>query len=356
MRSRLFLAGATAAWAGACFSAPAAEPTPAAEPSDTLIQAAAAARNTTYEGVILYRGDDQFDVLKVQHRFKDGSEREHLVSLTGEPRQLLRIDNRLICILPKDRMVSIDRPAGMKNFLAQLTPARLHQLAQWYEFRDQGSSRIAGRDCNGVAVIPRDQYRYGYEIWTDKDTGLPLKVSLVGQQRELLEQVMFTEVSFPAAIEDAAFEEPAVDSSKFRTIAQVLPSLDGSPAAADVQRPRVSFEKLPPGYRVVAREQRPLPAGQEGEVEHLLLSDGLSAVSVFSAIEQRASEKTFVGVSQLGPMEAYGRSVGSYHITIVGEVPTQAIRMIGDGVRPVFPVEVPPEAGEDVEKPSEKPQ
>jgi len=338
MRSRLFLAGASAAWAGACFAAQ------AAEPSDTLIRGADAARNTTYEGVILYRGDEQFDVLKVQHRFKDGSEREHLVALNGEPRQLLRIDNRLICILPKDRMVSIDRPAGMKNFLTQLTPERLHQLAQWYEFRDLGGSRIAGRDCTGVAVIPRDQFRYGYEIWTDKETGLPLKVSMVGQQGELLEQVMFTEVSFPAAIEDTAFEEPAVDSSKFRTIAQDLPSLDASPAATDNDRPQVSFEKLPPGYRVVAREQRPLLEGQEGQLEHLLLSDGLSAVSVFSAIEQHASDKAFRGVSQLGPMQAYGRMVGSYHITIVGEVPSQAIRMIGDSVRPMFPFELAPPA------------
>jgi sigma-E factor negative regulatory protein RseB len=336
MRSRLFRAGFTAAWAAAVFSAQ------AAEPIDTLTRAADAARNTTYEGVILYRGDEQFDVLKVQHRFKDGSEREHLVALTGEPRQLLRIDNRLICILPKDHMVSIDRPAGMKNFLAQLKPERLRQLAQWYEFRDQGSGRIAGRDCTGVAVMPRDQFRYGYEIWADNKTGLPLKVTMVGQRSEVLEQVMFTEVSFPAALEDAAFEEPEVDASKFRTIARDLPSLDATPPATEADRPQVSFEKLPPGYRVVAREQRPLPEGQEGKVEHLLLSDGLSAVSVFSAIEQHAPEKAFRGVSHVGPMEAYGRTVGSYHITIVGEVPSQAIRMIGDGARPVFPFEVPP--------------
>lgn len=340
MMSRLFRAGATAAWAAAVFSAH------AADPSDTLVRAGDSARNTTYQGVILYRGDDEFDVLKVQHRFKDGSEREHLVALTGEPRQLLRIDNRLICVLPKDRMVSIDRPAGMKNFLAQLKPERLRQLSQWYEFRDQGSGRIAGRDCTGVAVMPRDQFRYGYEIWADKETGLPLKVSLVGQQGEVLEQVMFTEVSFPAAIEDAAFEEPEVDASKFRTIAQELPSLDATPATTDEYRPQVSFEKLPPGYRVVAREQRPLPQGQEGKVEHLLLSDGLSAVSVFSAIEHHAPEKAFRGVSRVGPVEAYGRMMGSFHITIVGEVPSQAIRMIGDGVRPVFPIEVPPAAND----------
>ena len=322
MRSLLVRAGATAAWTAA----------------DTLLRAAQAARTATYQGVILYRGDDQFDVLKIQHSNKDGAEREHLVSLTGEPRQLLRTGNRLICILPKDHMVSIDRPAGMKNFLSSFKPERLHQLAQWYDFVDQGKTRIAGRDCNGVAVKPRDQYRYGYEIWADKDTGMPLKVSLVDQVGTVMEQVMFTEISFPDAIDDAAFVEPKVDESQFRTVASNLPALDASPAqnGGGDERPQLSFAQLPPGFRVVVREQRPLGGGQQGNLEHLLLSDGISAVSVFSAVEQHSPEKTFQGVSHMGPVEAYGRTTGSYHITIIGEVPLATVRVIGDNVRPVF--------------------
>ena len=350
MRDRKSRAGATAAWTAAVFSFPL--QTLAAEPAETLARAAEAARNLTYQGVILYRGEDEFDVLKVQHRFKDGSEREHLVALTGEPRQLLRVDSRLICILPRDQRVSIDRPAGMKSLLSQLSGERLHRLAQWYEFRDQGGSRIAGRDCNGVAVLPRDQFRYGYEICADRDTGLPLKVSMMGQRGEVMEQVMFTEVSFPEAIEDSVFEEPKVDDAKFRTVARDLPALDATPAqgTGSNDQPQVSFDKLPPGYRVVAREQRPLPNGGNGKVEHLLLSDGLSAVSVFSAIEQHTAPdagKPFL--SRLGPMEAYGRSSGSYHITIVGEAPSPAIRLIGDGVHPVIPLpdSAPPPAADN---------
>jgi sigma-E factor negative regulatory protein RseB len=333
MRSLLFQAGAAAACSAAALSAH------AADPAETLVKAADADRTSTYEGVVLYHRDDQLEVLKVQHRFKDGTEQEHVVSLTGEPRQLLRIDHRLICILPKDRSFSLDRPTGVENFLTQLKADRLRGLAQWYEFRDQGSNRMAGRDCNGVAVIPRDQYRYGYELWADKSTGMPLQVSLVGQRGEVLEQVMFTEISFPESIDDSAFEEPQVDPARFKLIARDLPNLNVAPANDD--RPQVSFEELPPGYRVVAREQRPLPGG-EGQVEHLLLSDGLSAVSVFSAVEQHAPEKLFRGVSHIGPMEAYGRMAGAYHITIMGEVPPQAIRMIGDGAHPVFPPEIPP--------------
>jgi sigma-E factor negative regulatory protein RseB len=307
----------------------------AGEPADNLVRAAQSGRTATYQGVLVYSGDDSFEVLKVQHRFAHDSERERIVSLTGDLRELLRIDNHLICILPKDHTVSMDRPPALKALLSDLNADRLRELSQWYEFRDLGQNRIAGRPCNGVAVVPRDQYRYGYEVWADAATGVPLKVTLAGQHGEVLEQVMFTEITFPESIPDAEFTTN-IDTSKFRTVSGDLMSKH---AAVDPAQSQVQFAELPPGYRVVAREDRPLPAGHQGQIEHLLLSDGLSAVSVFSTIEQQMPDKPFRGVSHQGAMEAYGRTIGSYHITIVGEVPPQAVRMIGDGASPVFPVE-----------------
>lgn len=310
-------------------------------PADSLIESAQAGRTTTYQGVVIYRGDDSFDVLRVEHRFKNDSERERLVSLTGEPRQLLRIDNRLISVLPKGKTLSIDRPS-LKGLLSQIDQARIDRLARNYEFHDLGAGRIAGRDCDGVGIVPKDTLRYGYEIWIDNDKHLPLKVSLVGPRNEVLEQVMFTEISFPATIPDETFEAE-VDTSKYNLVARNLPSLE-TPATPPVipDSAVVKLDHLPPGFDVVSRDERVLPDGQ-GRVEHILLSDGLSAVSVFSAVQPPVADggkdagKAFRGVSHLGPVQAYGRMVGSLHITIVGEVPTQTVRMIGDGLRATIP-------------------
>jgi len=330
MRKLLLCAGATAA----CVSSVAIADT--LDPGALLVKAAEAARTTNYQGVVIYRGDESFEVLRVQHRFKDNSERERMISLTGEPRQLLRIDNRLICILPKGHMMSVERPA-LKGFLAQLTQDRVQDLKQWYDFKDQGQGRIAGRPCNGVAIAPRDGFRYGYEVWTDQESRLPLKISLTGPRGEVLEQVMFTEVSFPESIPDDAFEAQ-VDPRKFSLVTRNLPALDASPQSPiEHDKPQIRLEKLPPGFKIVAHDDRALPDGS-GVLEHLTLSDGLSAVSVFSEVQQH-EEKVFSGVSHIGPVQAYGRMVGSMHITIVGEVPQQTIRMIGDGLR--LPVVAP---------------
>lgn len=325
MRRLLFCAGAAAA---ACVPSLAAELDPAA----LLVKSAEASRTSNYQGVVIYRGDDRFEVLRVQHRYKDDSERERMVSLTGEPRQLVRIDNRMIAILPKGRTMSVERPSP-KGFLSQLTGERVEALKQYYDFRDEGQGRIAGRPCRGVSVAPRDGYRYGYEVWTDEESLLPLKISLIGPRSEVLEQVMYTEVSFPDSIPDSAFETE-VDVSKFNLFARNLPKLD-TPPASDHGEPQVRFDKLPPGFKVVVHDDRPMADGN-GHVEHLLLSDGLSAVSVFSAVQQH-EEKAFSGVSHMGAVQAYGRTVGSFHITIVGEVPAQTIRLIGDSLRVPIP-------------------
>ncbi len=303
------------------------------DPGALLVKSAEASRTSNYQGVVIYRGDERFEVLRVHHRFQDDSERERMVSLTGEPRQLVRIDNRLICILPKGRAMSVERPS-LKGFLAQLTPERVESLKEFYEFRSEGEGRIAGRLCDGVTVRPKDQYRYGYEVWTDQETRLPLKVSLTGPKGEVLEQVMFTEVAFPKSIPDDAFETE-VDIRKFTLITRNLPKLDQLPPPNQHGDPQVSFSKLPPGFKIVSHDDRPLPNGA-GNVEHLLLSDGLSAVSVFSTVQSR-EEKVFSGVSHMGPVQAYGRVVGSFHVTIVGEVPGSAIRMIGDNLRVPLP-------------------
>jgi sigma-E factor negative regulatory protein RseB len=323
--------------AGVAACVAAALPAWAASPAEHLIQSSEAGRTTNYQGVIIYRGDDSFDVLRVEHRFKDDSERERLVSLTGEQRQLLRIDNRLISILPKGKTLSVDRPS-LKGLFSEITAERIEKLGKFYEFRDLGEGRIAGRECDGIGIVPKDALRYGYEIWLDDEKHLPLKVSLVGPGNEVLEQVMFTEITFPQSIPDDVFVYE-VDTSKFNMVARNLPSLAAPVTPLVVPESSVvKLDRLPPGFEIIARDERPLPEGQ-GKIEHILLSDGLSAVSVFAEIQQQVAEnpKAFRGVSHLGPVQAYGRMVGSLHITIVGEVPVQTVRMVGDGLQATLP-------------------
>ncbi|AXQ30226.1 hypothetical protein D0B54_16770 [Solimonas sp. K1W22B-7] len=333
MRSRAFLGALALAAAPAAF---------AADPADFLVRIGEAARSSNYQGVIVYRGDDMLETMRVTHRFKEGTEHERVQSLNGDLREILKENNKVICLLPKDRKLTMNLPTPKALFPA-LSPERLQQISQVYEFKDLGTARVAGRNCQGLAIAPRDQFRYGYEIWADQQSSVPLKVSLIGRDGTVLEQMMFTEIDFPATIPDAAFR-PQLRPGETRQVVQMIenPPLPPAGVANVSGSAGLKLDRLPPGYRVAFRELRPTPNGQ-GMVEHLVLSDGLSAISVFSA--RRAAPPPGVqvqaqSVSQMGTMHAYRRMVGSFHVTVVGEAPQETVRMIGDGARPAVTTSV----------------
>lgn len=297
----------------------------ASEPAELLVRMSDAARTANYQGVIVYRGNEMLETMRVTHRYQDGVERERVQSLTGEPREILKQDSRVTCLVPKDRKTAMERPTP-KGLFPGLSRERVARIAQVYEFDDLGTTRVAGRSARGVAITPKDHFRYGYEIWADEGTLVPLKVNLMGRDATLLEQMMFTEIEFPATIPDTAFQT-SLDRSAYREVTRRI----GGPAAPPATL-AWRFEGLPPGFNVTMRDVRPQPNGK-GTVEHLLLSDGLSAISIFSA-RKREPAKGLRGVSQMGAVHAYGRVLGTYHITVVGEAPPETVRRIGDAMTP----------------------
>jgi len=297
-----------------------------ADPEQLLLKAADAARTANYRGVVIYRSGGSMESLRLVHGYADGVERERLTALTGEPREIIRQDNKIICLLPKERRLDMKRPA-LKGLLTQVSPETLRELAAWYELRELGTARVAGRACRGVELAPRDDYRYGFEIWSDEQAGVPLKVRLVSRDRRVLEEVMFTEVEFPDSLPAQAFE-PALDGRQFRAVSRQEPTLTDN---ADLSDFPLSVGLLPAGFRVTLRDRRPARDGR-GPVEHVLISDGLSAVSIF-ATQNVPAEKAFNGLSSMGAVHAYGRSFGGFHVTVVGETPAAAVRYIGENLR-----------------------
>ncbi|MEQ1437836.1 MucB/RseB C-terminal domain-containing protein [Fontimonas sp. SYSU GA230001] len=314
------------AW-GCLIGAAACAPALGAEPADLLVRMSEAARSANYQGVIVYRTQDRLETLRVIHGFEDGVEMERVQALDGTPREVLKRDGRVICLLPKDRRVTVDRTTP-KGLFPELSAERVAQIAQVYEFQELGSARVAGRSCRGLAITPRDDFRYGYHICADSETDVPLQVNLIARDGQLLEQMKFTEVEFPPSIPAQAFRsglDPAAEPSS-----EPVPAAAG-PLAGPVVGPLPwQFRKLPPGFRVTMRELRPTADGK-GIVEHVLLSDGLSAVSVFSA-RREVPVQGFQGQSSMGAVHAFGRLIGRVHVTVVGEAPPQTVRMIGENL------------------------
>jgi len=296
-----------------------------AGPDQVLLKAAEAARSANYQGVIIYRSGSNMESMRLVHGVINGAEHERISALTGEMREVIRDKDRVICLMPNDRKADFRRPQ-FKGLLAGLSPELLQRLATVYALKEIGNARIAGRNCKGIEFIPRDGHRYRYEIWADEATNVPLRVALTTVDRQVLEEVMFTEVSFPAVIPARVFE-PESDIKRYRVVSEPTPgpaqsvTWDGYP---------LRLPTPPQGYVISARDTRPARGGR-GVVEHIMLSDGLSAISIFAAPAVE-NKKGFAGLTQRGGIHAYGRAMGNYHVTVVGETPAAAVRAVAEGL------------------------
>ena len=93
-----------------------------------------------------------------------------------------------------------------------------------------------------IAVNPKDQFRFGYRLWLDETTAMPLKTQLCDARGQVIEQILFARLEMPETIADADLA-PAVRTEGMRWVRQGPSS---EPAAAALSAYRAS--ELPPGF------------------------------------------------------------------------------------------------------------
>jgi len=287
-----------------------------------------AARHLEYEGIFIYQHDSQLETMHIFHKLENGSTKERLVSLNGTPREIIRDNKEIRCYWPDMKSVVVEyRKADNKNF-PSLLPQYLGNLDEFYALQTGGTDRIADRQAQLVIVKPADNYRYGYHLWADKQTGLLLKADLVDTKGNVLEQFMFTEINIGTKIPESAlapgmpgeglvwYREGQDEDSK---IASALPEWVAT--------------RLPKGFRLSMHVTRRV-ALRNRPVEHLVYTDGLATVSVFIEKQDKDTKPFMLGPSRMGAVHALGVRVDDYQITTVGEAPAETIALIGGSVAP----------------------
>jgi sigma-E factor negative regulatory protein RseB len=180
---------------------------------------------------------------------------------------------------------------------------------------------VAGALTQVVALEPRDPYRYSRLLWIDTSTHLPLKLEVLNEDGMSVEQMVFTTIITKAPIAPQDLQPSVQASSAITQIShrETLP-VDGL---------KWTFKSVPEGFQIVSYSilKRPplnLP------VEHVLMSDGFSSVSVY--IEKRDG-RIKPGVRKLGAASVDSVKLGDYEVTVMGEVPQKTVELIANGVR-----------------------
>lgn len=290
------------------------------DPRELLQRMETAIETLNYEGTFVHIVEGRADTMYVVHRFQDGKSTERLVALDGPGREIIRDDEEVTCIFGDQQSVLVERRSD-GGPLRSAVPRYSGELDAYYDFVKLRSEKKVGRPAAVMAIRPRDKFRYGYKLWMDKATGMPLKAQLVDMYGKIVEQLMFVSIELPDVIA-AEKVEPTLSTEGFTWYVQ-----DERQRAQE--RSGVSnwrADSMPDGFRLKVSNVK-IMAGSERAVEHLVYTDGVASVSVF--VESADSkEEDLKGDSRIGAANAFTIVVDGHQVTAVGEVPTDTVRMI----------------------------
>ncbi|MCM2460670.1 MucB/RseB C-terminal domain-containing protein [Pseudomonas sp. LARHCG127] len=291
-------------------------PAHADEAQDWLNRLSQAEQQQSFQGTFVYERNGSFSTHNIWHRVQDGKVRERLLQLDGSAQEVVRIDGHTQC-------VSGSLIPGLGNTPDSTSRALDPQkLKNWYDLAVIGKSRVAGRQTVIVALTPKDQHRYGFELHLDRETGLPLKSLLLNDKGQLLERFQFTRMNL-AAPADADLQA----SADCKAVTQ-------DPGKAVAAKTAWHSDWLPPGFELTSSAARKDPDSQV-QVSSLMYDDGLARFSVF--LEPLNGANATDTRTQLGPTAAVSRRLttpqGEMMVTVVGEIPIGTAERIALSMR-----------------------
>jgi sigma-E factor negative regulatory protein RseB len=300
-------------------------PVAAQEPEVWLQKMSAAVERLNYEGTLVYMRPGRADMYRIYHRVDGDQVTERLVEMDGVGAEIIRTNDEVICIFPGQQSVVVDKRAAKQKDLSPLSanlPEYSASLASHYRLVTLEPERIIDRSAVVIAIHPQDEYRYGYKLWLDHETAMPLKSQLIGDDDSMpIEEIRFSMLALPVLV-----SEEKVRTSR-NTDNYNWTRHGNRPKET---RPQASIDwhsrELPAGFMQTAAMHEYMAGTDEPRV-HIVYSDGLASVSVFVDVGVAASEQV-EGLSMMGAANAYSVMKEGMLVTAMGEVPARTVELI----------------------------
>ncbi len=276
-----------------------------------------------YEGTFVFMQNGNVETMSIVHGYSENGVREKLVSLTGDAREVIRDQDVLTCIWPRDKLVVIES-ARDKHGIPSSLPSDINELAQHYKLTKVGQARIAGHDCTIVKIEPLDDFRYGHKLCIEPENGMVLESKTFDTKGKTIENMMFTSFRMRDSAPENLFK-PSVHLNDY-TWKTAGVDLKGELLPDEAWK----IEELPPGFSLSSVTRR-LMSASKNPVQHMVLTDGLASVSVFISKVDNPSHM-YKGAHKKGVINAYARDLNQHQITVVGEVPESTVKMIGSSI------------------------
>ncbi len=288
-----------------------------------------AAQKLNYSGTFVYQQANQMRTSRITHVADGKNEIEKLEVLDGKPREYIRNNEEIICYVPESKTILVEKRV-MQDVFPAILASNPSDLEEHYNLKKGEVGRVAGFDCQAVVLEPKDKLRYGYKLWAEKSTGLLLHAQTLNEKSEVVEQIAFTQIAI-GNIDRNRVKPSFNNTSGWRVENAVM---------SQVNLSNWAVKSIPSGFKKIREMKRlvsdaPSPGTHSNtqpsqrEVSQIVFSDGLAAISVF--IEPGTLSRT-EGSLQQGAMNIIGKRHGDFWLTIVGEVPSAALKQVANSI------------------------
>lgn len=294
--------------------------------NEWLLRMHEASRQRAYVGTFVVTAGGNLSSARIWHICDGSQQMERVESLTGAPRTTVRRNDTVMTFLPERREVVSEKRDSLGLF-PNLLHSNQASLAQFYRVKVAGSDRIAGVAADVVNLLPADTLRFGYRVWTEKKTGLVVKLQTLDGAGQVLEQSAFSELQLDAPVSMAQLSRLMDNPQGYQV---VKPQIQKTTAAAEGW----VLKSAVPGFAAMNCFKRPMGGPLESRHDDTLqwvFSDGLASVSLFiEAFDPR--RHTQAGSAAQGATATLTRRMGDWWLTAVGEVPPQTLTIFAQGL------------------------
>jgi len=302
---------------------------PAGEARAWLARIHEAASRQNFLGTLVVSGGGNVASARIAHFCEGSNQFERIESLDGQARNVFRHNDVVHTLWPTNRVATIEQRDSLNSFPALLQPGS-DSVADWYDVQTQGQERLAGHEANVLVVRPKDVYRYGYRLWSDKASGLLLRADVLGERGEVLETSAFSDVTIGVRPEPDTVLQPMRMLDGYRVLRPAL-------RQTRLEQEGWVMRQVAPGFRQVSCVSRQMAGASDSsgasspqQVLQAIYADGMTYVSVF--IEPFRPKHHPPTMAAVGATQTLSLRQGDWWITVVGDVPAATLRMFADGL------------------------
>jgi sigma-E factor negative regulatory protein RseB len=253
---------------------------------------------------------------RIWHAADAAQQVERVEVLSGAPRSTFRRNDEVLTFLPDHRVVRAERRESLGLF-PNLLKSSDTSIPEFYVARRVGAERVAGFDADVVQLAPKDQLRFGYRVWSEKRSGLVIKLQTVDADGNVLEQAAFSELQLDTPLKPEKLALMMRTPVGWRV--ERSESVKTNPAAEGW-----AMKAAVAGFNPMSCYKRPGASPGEGGI-HWIFSDGLASVSLFLEPYDRQRHQQ-EGVLAAGATQTLTRRIDDWWLTVVGEVPPQTLK------------------------------